>query len=96
MEVPSITYSNYFGPISKVRWYSVSDYFNEYNVDLYIGTSQTTASQARIENRSNTNGYEWAENIPTNPNQNTLVRDIQILHVPTLKAPEYVVINQAV
>lgn len=96
MQIPSITYSSYFGPVSKVRWYSVTDNFNEYEVDLTIELSQTNSSKVRIENRANFNGVEWEESIPATPNQIYIVRLVQILHVPTLKAVEYVVINQAV
>lgn len=96
MKVAPITYSNYFGKISKVRWYRVTDNYANYDVDVYVHTNQTVASQARIENRSNTNGFEWSENIPANATQGVLVREVSILHIPNLKAREYVVINQAV
>jgi hypothetical protein len=95
MQVPSITYSNFFGNISKVRWYSVTDYFNGYDVDLYIYTSRGNASQVSIENRNNLTGSEWAENIPTNVTQNVIIKQVNILHVPVIKAQEYVVINRA-
>jgi hypothetical protein len=95
MQIPSITYSDYFGPISKVRWYSVTENFNEYTVNLDIQTNQSNGSQVRIENRANMNGVEWLENIAPNVTQQTLFRRIEVLHVPTYKAPEYVVINQA-
>lgn len=94
MIVPSVTYSNYFGSINKVRWYSVTDYFNGYDVDLYIQTSRDKSSQISIENRSNLNGPEWSENIPVNVTQNVIVKQVNILHVPVLKAQEYVVINR--
>ena len=94
MTVPSITYSSYFGPINKVRWYQVTDYFNQYDIDLYIQTFQTQGSVVSILNRQSTLGTEWSENIPANVNQYVLPRRVQILHVPTLKAREYVVINQ--
>lgn len=93
MIVPSITYSNYFGNVSKVKWYSVTDYFNGYDVDLYIYTSIGNASQVIIENRNNLNGPEWTENIPANVTQNVIIKQVNILHVPTLKAQEYVIIN---
>lgn len=96
MEVPAITYSNYFGKISKVRWYRVTDNFNNYDLDLYIHTNGTIPSQARIENRANTTGFEWSESVPANVTQVVEARQITLLHVPTIKAREYVVINQAV
>lgn len=96
MEVPAVTYSSYFGAVSKVRWYRVSDYFNNYDVTLYIHTSNTIPSQAGIENRARFFGFEWFESIPANVTQQTLVRQISISHVPALKNREYVVINQAV
>ena len=95
MTVPSITYSTYFGAINKVRWYQVTDYFNQYDVDLYIQTFQTQGSVVSIVNRQSTLGTEWTETIPANVNQYYLARRVQILHVPTLKAREYVVINEA-
>lgn len=95
MEVAPITYSDYFGKISKVRWYRVTDNFNNYDVDVYIHTNRTIPSQARIENRSNTNGFEWTETVPVNVAQSTLIRQVTITHVPGLKAREYVVINQS-
>ena len=94
MEVSPITYSNYFGKISKVRWYRVLDNYNNYDVDVYIHTNGTIPSQARIENRSNTNGFEWSEIVPANVTQSVLIRQVTITHVPGLKAREYVVINQ--
>ena len=96
MIVERITRSNYFGKISKVIWYRVTDEFNTYNVDLYVYTNQFTGSIATIQNRSSQNGIEWSENIPPNATQAVLGRQIKIMHVPTLKAREYVIINQAV
>lgn len=96
MEVAQITNSNYFGKISKVRWYRVTDEFNTYNVQVFIHTNQSQASIAQIQNRSASNGFEWQENIPANTTQQIIGRQVTIMHVPTLKAREYVVINQAV
>lgn len=96
MEIPSITYSNFFGPVSKVRWYNVTNFFSEYNVELNIQTNQTYGSEVRIENRANTNGFEWSERIDANVTQENLYRLVKVLHVPILKATEYVVINQVV
>ncbi len=94
MEVPAITYSNYFGKISKTRWYRVTDNFNNYDVELYIHTDRTLSSQARIENRANTNGVEWSESIPANVAQGIIYRQVGLTHVPNLKSREYVIINQ--
>lgn len=96
MEIPSVTYSSVFGPVSKVRWYKVLEYFNTYDVDLYITTSRVRSSQVRIENRANTTGSEWSSSIPANTNQAVEYRQANILHVPQVKALEYVVINQAI
>lgn len=96
MQVPAVSNSNYFGNINKVRWYGVTEYFNDYNVDLYIYTSRVSSSIISIENRANLNGVEWTETIPANVNQNVVVRQVNLLHVPVIKAQEYVVINQSV
>ena len=95
MNIPSITYSNYFGKVSKVRWYKVTNYFGEYDVNLTIIPSQTNNSQVSIQNRQSTNGIEWSENIYRNVSQTPIPRQVSVLHVPSLKAVEYVVINQA-
>jgi hypothetical protein len=94
MEVEPITYSNYFGKINKCKWYRVTDNFNNYEVDVYIHTNRTIPSQARIENRANTNGFEWNESVPANVTESILYRQVTITHVPQLKAREYVIINQ--
>ena len=96
MQVPAISNSNYFGIINKVRWYSVTEYFNDYNVDLYIYTSRVSSSNVSIENRANTNGAEWTETIPANANQDIVVRQVNLLHVPVIKAQEYVILNKSV
>lgn len=96
MRIPAVSRTSYFGVINKVRWYSVTDYFDDYNVDLYIQTSPFNSSQVRIENRSNTNGTEWSENFKPNVTSKLEYRQAKVLHVPNLKALEYVVINQSV
>jgi len=96
MEVQAITNSNYFGKISKVRWYRVTDEFNTYNVEIFIHTNQTQSSIAQIQNRASSNGFEWQESIPANTTQQTIGRQVTIMHVPTLKAREYAIINQSV
>ena len=94
MEIPSITYSDYFGPVNKVRWYEVTDTFGEYDVSLVIQTSRRRSSQLIIQNRATSNGTQYSTNIPANVGQDTIDINTKILHVPTLKAVEYVVINQ--
>lgn len=95
--VPTVTDSKYFGVINKCIWFDVPDNRNPFYVVMKISPSQFTATQVKILNRfvlpSNP---EFTENFSLSPRPNSLSRNQNINHIPSVKAVEYVITNEKI
>lgn len=95
--VPPVTESKYFGAINKCIWFDVPDNRNPIYVTMKITPSQFSPTQVKILNRfvipSNP---EFTENFSLSPRPNFFARNININHIPSMKAVEYVITNEKV
>jgi hypothetical protein len=92
IEIPNVTLSPYFGSVNKVRWYSVLDRYNYYDITLNVYRSQFTDTAVTIENLSN--GSVWGRTIPKSTNTDPVVISDKLLHIPGLSSQIYGVYNR--
>lgn len=95
--IPPVTESKYFGTINKCLWFDVPNNRNPFYVSMKITPSQFSATQIKVLNRfvlpSNP---EFTENFSLSPRPAAQTRNININHIPSLKAVEYVITNERI
>jgi hypothetical protein len=89
MEIQSVTYSRFFGMVSKALWYSVLDNYNPYVVYMKIYTTPSIGTNIQILNK-------WV--VSSNPEYKNFFPQTQygipeLFHVPGLKSTDYVILN---
>lgn len=94
MDIASVTYSQYFGVVGKALWYTVTNNYNEYVVNIKVFTNTQIGTTIGITNRwPVSSNPEYVEFFPQAPYGKAQERNIEIFHVPGFKSTDYVILN---
>ena len=86
--IPNVTIDPYFGKINKIVWFTVSDTFGTFTVNLYLLPSQSSETTVTIFNKV-TGEKMFTQKYSRTPNTSSIIDVAKITHIPGVLSPTY-------
>ena len=86
--IPNVTLDPYFGKINKLVWFTVSDSFGTFTVNLYLLSSQSSETTVTIFNKG-TKETMFSQKYSRTPNSSSIIDIAKITHIPGVLSPIY-------
>lgn len=98
VNIPPISYNTAFGTVNKCVWFSVTDNFNLFQLDITYQTNQNYSSVLQVLNWAPPNMiYLWGKKYTATSNPNSVTETIKLTHAPQpVNTTNYVILNNNV
>jgi hypothetical protein len=93
IDIPPVSYDTPFGKVNKCVWFSVTDNYNTFQVDIRFQRNQRYNATLQLQNYGTQQPNLWSKVYNPTSNPDTVTESLLLTHVPTFNSTIYLLLS---